>query len=405
MSLLGQEMEGGKGGTDRALIVTRNFPPTAGGMERLLFHCYQELLRDYEMAVVAPAAADAYLARGTSFRGFDLTPLALSILSAHWQAWRLAKNFHPALVLAGSGVMAPAALVAARTCGARTACYLHGLDVIARDTIYQSIFVRSLRHFDVLIANSRATRDCIRDVVDRDVNVEILNPGVTIPTNFSSRPTPSLRRRLGVSEGCRILLSVGRLTERKGLVEFVSWVLPELLRVTGEVRLVIIGEEPQNSLKKSHGVKKKIEKAAKEYGALSNIHFVGRVDDNLLSQAYAEADLLVFPVKRIPGDMEGFGMVSVEAAAHGLPTIAFDEGGIRDSLKDGVSGCLIRSGDYKAFFRAIVLYLSGSGQERERWRNQCQTHAKGFSWENFGVRLRDICRNLINTGRLPIRLS
>ena len=54
---------------------------------------------------------------------------------------------------------------------------------------------------------------------------------------------------------------------------------------------------------------------------------LARVDDQRLSDAYFAADVMVFPVLDLPGDVEGFGMVAVEAAAHGLPTVAFAVGG------------------------------------------------------------------------------
>lgn len=381
---------------DRVLIVTRNFLPVAGGMERLLFHCYQELSRAYRVAVVAPAAARPYV-DATHFRGFALAPLAWSLAQSWWLARRMAMDFRPTLVLAGSGAMAPAAFAAARACGARAACYLHGLDLVARSLLYQSIFVRSLRHFDLLIANSQATHDLARGALGQGVRIEVLNPGVAVPSPHSgvSPGQRSFRDELGVGLRTPLLLSVGRLTERKGLIEFVRLALPRIVQEFPEVQLVVIGEEPRQALKASRGVRAQIENTACDVGVSAHLRFLGRVDDAVLARAYAECDVHVFPVKRIEGDMEGFGMVAVEAAAYGLPTVAFNEGGVADAIWDGVSGRLVASGDYPEFARVVMAQLKE--QNREQWREKCRAHASGFSWAHFGQRLRSICEPLIRS--------
>src|SRR3546814_12287140 len=87
--------------------------------------------------------------------------------------------------------------------------------------------------------------------------------------------------------------------------------------------------------------------------------FLGTItDDALLSVVYKAASAHIFPVREIPGDPEGFGMVAVEAAAHGVPTIAFATGGIVDAVAEGESGRLIRTGDYGAFAGIVVESLA-----------------------------------------------
>src|SRR3546814_12930756 len=78
---------------------------------------------------------------------------------------------------------------------------------------------------------------------------------------------------------------------------------------------------------------------------------------------YKAASAHIFPVREIPGDPEGFGMVAVEAAAHGVPTIAFATGGIVDAVAEGESGRLIRPGDYGAFAGVVKI---GRASCRER---------------------------------------
>jgi phosphatidylinositol alpha-1,6-mannosyltransferase len=96
----------------------------------------------------------------------------------------------------------------------------------------------------------------------------------------------------------------------------------------------------------------------------------------------------VFPVKDIPGDVEGFGMVALEAAAHGLPTVAFGAGGVPDAVADGVSGSLVPAGDYPQMAACIDRYLAGD------WGSvspaSCVAFAEDFAWPGYGERLRSL---------------
>lgn len=120
-----------------------------------------------------------------------------------------------------------------------------------------------------------------------------------------------------------------------------------------------------------------------------------RVEDDILGQAYFGSQALVFPILDLPDDVEGFGMVAVEAAAHGLPTVAFSAGGAVDAVSHGGSGYLIPPGNYPAFGAAVLRLLRGG--DPSITRDTCAAFAAPFAWEHFGKRLRNICRNAIST--------
>jgi phosphatidyl-myo-inositol dimannoside synthase len=112
------------------------------------------------------------------------------------------------------------------------------------------------------------------------------------------------------------------------------------------------------------------------------------------------SELLVFPVLDLPGDVEGFGMVAVEAAAHGLPTAAFAVGGVTDAVANKISGWLVKSGDYPGFSKVILNYLERhksypSIQCAEISKLKCLHYATKFSWELFGEQLRATYQNII----------
>ena len=90
----------------------------------------------------------------------------------------------------------------------------------------------------------------------------------------------------------------------------------------------------------------------------------------------------VFPVRDLPGDVEGFGMVAIEAAAHGLPTVAFDVGGVADAVVTHRNGHLVRAEDHAAFARAVCEMISA--HDRAGTSARARAFAQGFSWQRFG---------------------
>lgn len=94
-------------------------------------------------------------------------------------------------------------------------------------------------------------------------------------------------------------------------------------------------------------------------GLKDSICFLGARphDDPEISEAYFAADVHVFPVQDRPGDNEGFGMVAIEAAAHGLPTVAYDAGGVSDAVSVPASGGLVASGMHDRYASAITCVI------------------------------------------------
>lgn len=375
----------------RVLLVTRNFPPLIGGMERLLQHVYLELSAGFDTALVGPSGCTRFTAAGARVASCPLSRTGVFLLCLQWQAARLARSVKPHLVLAGSGVAAPAALGAARCVGARTACYLHGLDVVVDSAVYRKLFIPAIKRCDALIANSRHTAALAAQIGIDPAKLIVLNPGVSIRSPSTAVPRGVFRDRVN-AHGRKLLLSVGRIHRRKGLAEFVEKAMPKLATKHPDVLLAIVGEEPGGALRGSEGEVKRIQAAARLAEVETHVVFTGAVSDELLEAAYTESDLLVFPVLDIPGDVEGFGMVAIEAAAHELPTFAFSVGGVPEAVRHGVSGHLVPVGDYPAYVDAITRYFQS---DLAPWRERCRQHARAFSWEGFGERLRSICAELM----------
>ena len=367
-----------------ALLVTRNFPPLIGGMEKLNQKLLQGMLPDWRLALSGPFGSGEFAPAGTIVREAPLRPLAAFLLASAWGALRLAMNSRPRVVVAGSGLAVPMAWLAARASGARLGVYLHGLDIIAPSRIYQYLWLFFIRRCDAVLTNSHNTARLAQGRGIAAQRITVLHPGTDLPGIDPSRAQGFVDSRN--LAGRRILLSVGRLTRRKGLVEFVRAALPDIVRRDATTLLVVIGDEARDALHAGGGgERERILAAAVSAGIADHVRFLGRCDEADLMAAYEAADCHVFPVLEMPGDVEGFGMVALEASAHGLPTVAFAVGGVPDAVCDRATGRLVSPGDYVAFAEAVDEVCRRGKADFDA---PCRQFAQGLSWPVFGERLR-----------------
>lgn len=369
----------------RILHITRNLPPLVGGMERLNWHIADELSHHAQVLLIGPRGSAEQSPAAVPVVEVPLRPLPRFLLASAWQAVAVARRFKPHIVLAGSGLTAPAAWLAARASKARAHVYLHGLDAAVQHPIYRALWHPAIRHMDGVIANSRPTADLARKLGVDAGKISIVHPGVTLPAapqTAESLQDFRLRHRLGDK---RLLLSVGRLTSRKGLREFVQHALPSIIQAAPDTLLVIVGDAPTDSLHASIQTRTSIQAVADAAGIGQHLRFLGVITDaQELACAYESATLHIFPVRQLPGDPEGFGMVAIEAAAHGLPTVAFATGGIVDAVAEGQSGHLVAPGDYAALARTALQMLTNRSSAQE-----ARTFAALFAWPELGVKMRE----------------
>jgi phosphatidylinositol alpha-1,6-mannosyltransferase len=374
----------------RALLITRNLPPLRGGMERLVQHVAQSLARDYDLSVVGPTGCAASLPHSTQTREVTYHPLPRFLFAAGAATWKASRR-HLTVVVAGSGLTAPLAWWAARRARARFVVYLHGLDVVAPSAVYQRCWLPFIRRADLVLVNSGNTR---RLAIERGVPqqaIEILHPGTELP-----KPDPGAGQAFRAAHGLSgrpLLLSVGRLTPRKGLAEFICHSLPAILAGNPDALLLVIGADANDAVRPATDSEHaRILRSAEKAGVSSAVRMLPPCDDAVLSAAYRAADAYIFPVLELPGDVEGFGMVAIEAAAHGLPTIGFRVGGVPDAIIDGTSGSLVEPKDYAGFATQVDHWLARAGDPQVHVK--CLAAATAFGWDRFGERLHALLRGM-----------
>ena len=374
----------------RILLITRNLPPLVGGMERLNWHMADELSKYAEVKVVGPTGAAAVKPKNIQVLESPLKPLVLFMLIALCKAFWTAVCFKPNVIIAGSGLTAPLVWLVSRLTGAKAVVYLHGFDITAAHWVYQKIWVPFFKRMDCVIVNSTPTKILALNAGVLEKDISIVHPGVTLPV--TSQPLyaiQNIKKKYNL-EHKKILLSVGRLTTRKGLKEFVENSLAYIVQQEPDVVLVVVGESPKNSLGAELQTSEEILEAAKKNKIENHILFLRIITDNeQLATIYEAADIHVFPVRYIPNDPEGFGMVAVEAAAHGTPTVAFATGGVVDAVAEGVSGYLVEKNNYSQLSKQVITLLANPLP-----KENIQDFARQFEWVSFGSKL--CCLTILN---------
>lgn len=366
---------------ETALVITRNLPPLVGGMERLVWHIVDALAKEYRVHVIGPEGCAALLPAGVTASETPITPLWWFLIRTKWNALFQALRLRPKLVFAGSGLTAPFAWLAARLTGAKCVVYLHGLDIEATSLPYRLLWRPFFKHFDLVLVNSRFTQRLALTAGVSENRINILHPGVELPDQSSGSIMRQSFRSRHQLNNAPLLLYAGRIIKRKGLLLFAQHILPQIIASKPNLRLVVIGDEPKWALRQEQSQITQIQEILSSQGHAQNVLFLGKTSDEELSAAYFASDVLIFPVQHSPGDSEGFGMVAIEAAAHGLPTVAFDAGGVGDAVADGVSGLLIPAGKSEAFAQAVLELLDQPHSENT------QAFAQRFSWHHFNQML------------------
>jgi phosphatidylinositol alpha-1,6-mannosyltransferase len=244
-----------------------------------------------------------------------------------------------------------------------------------------------LRHADQVIANSDYTRDeLIRMGVDPD-RIMLINPGMDVERFRPDLPCDDLKASLGLDPGEQLILSVGRLQRRKGF-DVVVKSLPELAHLGLDVRYALIGiGEDERYLRE----------LAEELGVAERVHLLGHVSPDDLPRWYNACTVFAMPNREINGDTEGFGMVFVEAAACGKPSLAGRAGGTGSAVVDGETGLRVNGEDIQAVSQGLYRLLSQMSM-RETMGQRALVRARDqFAWE----RVAEKTLRLLEKGSAP----
>ena len=312
------------------LFISRTYPPVVGGIEKQNFEIATALSRICRVDVIANT-------RGKWF-------LLLFLPYATLKALISARKYD--VVLLGDGVLGITGYVLKLVTGKPVACIIHGLDLTYKNTIYQKLWVNIfIRHMDKLIAVGHET---IHQGVSRGIPESnfVFVPNGVAPADPDERFTHhELETLIGKEIKGHILLTIGRLVKRKGVVWFIDNVVSTL---DENIVYIIAGAGKEEA---------HIHSAIQNNHLQDRIFFIGEVSDRDKKLLFSTADIFIQPNIKIEGDMEGFGLVVLEAAAHGRVVVASRLEGLTDSIQHGQNGYLVTPGDIKEYREIIESIL------------------------------------------------
>ncbi|MEP2448279.1 MAG: glycosyltransferase family 4 protein [Balneola sp.] len=351
----------------RILYVSHLHPPenapldNMGGMQRVSMQLIDELStrEDIEIKTIIQHAPWKGIEVKTAF---FLTKLVFKLP-------KIVKEFKPDVILFSSMVTASLAKFCRNKIDVPMVTINHGHDVKLSIGIYQNFVPKVFEALDGVISVSEATRqECIK----RGMSPE---KGVALPNGFDMsdfKDVPDKAEgRKEIEEafsvdlsGKSLLLTVGRQVKRKGHEWFITEVLP---KIKSEVVYLVIGAGPEHD---------RLKEIVNTSNLQDKVLMVGKQPDEVLKNAYAGADIFIMPNIPIPGDMEGFGIVLLEANLAGTPAVAADLEGIKDVIENGKNGFKIAVRDAENFSGQIDS-LTENGLE------EMSTSSRKYVLENF----------------------
>lgn len=363
----------------RIVYISRKHPPSTGGMQKLSQRLLSELRRRREVLAIVYDCPR-----------FLLMPFLLWVITRLlWHLTVARRTMH--VVHFGDPLLA----VAAPLCKARgvpTVATVHGLDITYRSRLYQWLLDVGLRQVDRFACISGAAREaCLRRGIPPH-KCEVITPGVDLVVDPSraEHEKAALQRSLRVERADLVLLTVGRLVRRKGVLWFVEEVVPRLVRRVPSLRYLVVGDGPD---------RESIERAASRAGVRDAVVLTGRVSDERLTACFAVADVFVMPNVTVSGDMEGFGLVALEAAAAGLPVVAADLEGIREAIAHEENGLLVAAGDAEAFVE-VILGLAQNPEARQQFGCSAREYTlRTYSWGQMAEAYLDFYGRVAAEGR------
>jgi phosphatidyl-myo-inositol dimannoside synthase len=380
----------------RILLVTWNYPPKIGGMEMMLSELVAGLSDSIGVQVLAPTGVETNHERDvlrTSRPGL-LPFMSEAVLKGR----RALIGERYDLILSGSALTAPVALLLGRLSRLPVASIAHGLDVVYPHWLYQLAARAFLPQCDLIIAVSEATRQEILQRGVKEERIEVIHSGISLP-EFSAEPDLGpITEELELT-GRRVVLSAGRLAKRKGVVEFVRFSLPYIVAQVPETLLLVAGGNPTDSLHHRQDIQSEIQAEVERLGLHSHVRMLGRVDRQKLIQLFFASDVFILPAIEIPGDMEGFGIVLLEAGAAGKPVISVRLGGIPDAVCPE-TGILVEPDAWEQMTSELVRLLKDQ-ESRERLGKFARKHIlEHQSWAAVSLRYIEAFETVLRGGIL-----
>ncbi len=281
----------------KVCFICRTYPPVVGGMEDYASSLVKHLRRKQ------PDTGVIVNTKGKKNIPFFFMRALFRLFSCSPDVYHLGDGV--------TALMAPLIRILKRKPVVTT---IHGLDITYNSFLYQKLVVPCIRKSDRIIAVSAYTRKaCMSKGIPKE--------RITIVHNALDREKHRKPRRMRKDRS--MMISVGRQIRRKGIAEFIKGKLNSLMKDNPSLGYYIIGDGPESA---------RIKKAISRSEYRDRIFQLGRLSDRKVQEYYQKAAYFAMPNMRVKGDVEGFGIVILEAIHYSLVILANPIEGIKDAL-------------------------------------------------------------------------
>jgi len=297
-----------------------------------------------------------------------------------WRAIRALLKKHPVAAIHAHWLIPQGALACVQSARPPVLCTSHGGDLFGMNDPLSTLLKRwTVRNADVVAVVSSAMTEKVDALSGgRAVNVPVMPMGADLSACFVPDRTVKRRRAR--------LLFVGRLVEKKGLTHLIH-AMSSIVERHPDASLHIAGSGPeQNSLSQLVG----------HLGLEEQVTFLGRRSHQELVRLYQESAVAVFPfIQAGDGDMEGLGLVMLEAMGCECPVIASDLPAIRDVIDNGKTGLMAEPGNPESLAKQVDILLSSPDRLKDIGRSGREYAFNNYDWKVSAARYEQLFGELM----------
>jgi phosphatidyl-myo-inositol dimannoside synthase len=365
------------------LIATPDYPPRLGGIQVLVNRLARNLrtMRPHVVTFSAPGAAEFDVAGGIPVTRISrASSPALSALRLNAAVIRTGMSQRPDVVLSAHIVTSPAAVALRTATGAPVAQFLYGKEIGARERLARF----AIRHADRCVAISRYCRDLATSVAGDGAGIEIIHPGVDLPTSTNGNRAARFERPT--------IVTVARLEDTYKGHDVILRAMPLVRSRVPGARWLVVGDGP---------LRPHLEELATTNRVSGDgVEFLGAVPDARRDEILARSHVFAMPSREPAGRLggEGFGIVFLEAGLRRLAVVAGAEAGVLDSVVDGETGLLVDPRDHVALADAISAVLL-DGALADRLGAGGEDRAKTLAWPHVADRVEELLLALLESRR------
>ncbi len=376
----------------KTLCITNDFGPRAGGIETFVVGLIQRMPKNSVIVYTASqAGSEAFDAMWLRDYGVEVIRDSSKVLLPSFRVGRNVRKLvrERNIKSAFFGAAAPLALLAPglRTAGVkRIVALTHGHEVWwSRLWPFSWAIARIGRAVDALTYLGEFTRGEIAKALDYDSVAKLVRiaPGIDTEHFTTRTDAQGLRESLGLGNK-KVIVSVGRLVHRKGQDVLIE-AMPEIITSISDAHLLLIGEGPY---------KKELEKRIKNLGLEDRVTFVGRVQYADLPRYICVGDVFAMPSRsRLAGlEVEGLGIVYLEASACGLPVIGGISGGAPDAVLQGETGFSVDGRSAHEVAEALVRVLADKELAQRLGTRGRQWIIEQWQWQMWSERFNQLLK-------------